>query len=834
MLSRKSITKTISRFKKPAKRINNWLKQFPYIGPICDSALDIYRRFSTVIDPAAIYYTENFEKIPIEKNLILLESFWGRKIACNPYAFYQAIRGDKRFSDFRFIWVRNENISIPDDVVADEKVSLVEYQSHDYSHALLQAEHLISNSTFPPYFVRKHKQTYINFWHGIPIKHMGSDSHTKLVEISNTQRNFIQATGILLAGDYAEKKIVYPYQASILTAPKVEHIGSPRLDLTLNADPVAIRNTLGITTDKKVVLYAPTWRGTVSNITSESSNQLATVKALKTNLSDDYHIMVSLHNYTRKQTSNLPSGCAHIPDNIDINEILTAVDILVTDYSSIMVDFLLLDKPIVLYVPDRKEYEAERGMYINLDDFPAVQATTLGEVIAAVQTGTKPSYFDNYTETLNWLLPFEDGKASHRAADWLLNKKKENKTTLSKTKTRLLIHPGGLKPNGITSSFLNLIMSLDFDYFDVFILIDTRIIDIDDNRRKLFNNIDKRCHFILRRPRFLLSHQEKSAYKAFKQLTNHDELSVQQEQSLHCGFSRETRRIFGDTHFDTVIDFSGYVPFWSLIIANTNASRKVIYQHNDLYKEATNSDKNHGKHLFIVFKCYKYFDQIISVSPEIMEQNYKNLGHYYPAKVTGSNVPNALSPADIQKKSAAPLQHISTHAINIIKRSDTVKFITIGRMSPEKNQHLLLHAFSKVLAKGTKAHLFLVGTGSLKKSLINETKRLKIFDAVTFTGQLDNPFPLLSACDCFVLSSLYEGQGLVLLEAMVLGIPCISTNIQGPQSVLANGHGLLVENNEQGLANGMEKFIKDEIPQKNFNYKQYTNDAMTSFYKAMK
>jgi CDP-glycerol glycerophosphotransferase len=164
---------------------------------------------------------------------------------------------------------------------------------------------------------------------------------------------------------------------------------------------------------------------------------------------------------------------------------------------------------------------------------------------------------------------------------------------------------------------------------------------------------------------------------------------------------------------------------------------------------------------------------------------------------------------------------------------EKVNFINIARYSVEKGQDRLIEAFSRMTKAHENIHLYLVGHGSLLGQLEKQVTNLQLKDYVTITDNIDNPFPLLKACDCFILSSHYEGQGLVLLESMVLGIPCISTDIAGPQSVLSDNKGLLVNESVDGLVYGMKKFLRNEVPQKEFNYEEYTENAMSSFYKAI-
>ena len=101
---------------------------------------------------------------------------------------------------------------------------------------------------------------------------------------------------------------------------------------------------------------------------------------------------------------------------------------------------------------------------------------------------------------------------------------------------------------------------------------------------------------------------------------------------------------------------------------------------------------------------------------------------------------------------------------------------TIGRMVEQKNQSRLLKIFKEILNIQKNAYLLLIGEGALKEKLEDEAKDLKINDRVMFTGSRSDIPSLLSAMDSFVLPSLYEGLGIVLIEAMASGLPCIFTS----------------------------------------------------------
>ena len=98
------------------------------------------------------------------------------------------------------------------------------------------------------------------------------------------------------------------------------------------------------------------------------------------------------------------------------------------------------------------------------------------------------------------------------------------------------------------------------------------------------------------------------------------------------------------------------------------------------------------------------------------------------------------------------------------------------------------------------------------------------------TGYMENPFALMRYTDCLVLSSDHEGQGMVLLEAMIMNKYCISTDIDGPRSFLTKDYGELVENSEDGLAQGMIRYIKNRPVPKVFFAEQYNDNAKKEFY----
>lgn len=139
-------------------------------------------------------------------------------------------------------------------------------------------------------------------------------------------------------------------------------------------------------------------------------------------------------------------------------------------------------------------------------------------------------------------------------------------------------------------------------------------------------------------------------------------------------------------------------------------------------------------------------------------------------------------------------------------------FVNVARHARQKDLPLLLRAFARFRAGSEEGTLVLVGSGPLTAALQESAERLGVAEFVHFRGQLPNPFPQMASASAFVLSSEEEGFGLVLLEAMSLGVPVISTDCPGgPRDILRDGRdGLLVPAaDETALAAAMLRAVAD-------------------------
>jgi CDP-glycerol glycerophosphotransferase len=774
------------------------------------------------------YYHDHYTQMPVIAGRVLLDAFSGRMIGCNPYALYLEMRADPRCAGFNYTWVCNDDDLIPEGMLDDPVVSFVAYQSFPYQDALLTAQYLIGNTNFPVHFVKKTDQIYINPWHGTPIKHIGLDADSRFVASSNTQRNYFMSDFIILYSAEAIDRTVKSSGAHDALN-RVHEIGTPRLDLTLRQNRDEMRKILNVTSDRPILLYAPTWRGQFGNKNTHITEQIENIEWIYETFCDTYEIYISVHYFTAEALVAHDVSFRQVPKNIPINQVLAGVDVLISDYSSIVVDFLVLDRPIVLFCPDFDAFKATQGMYFDLEKFPAAFCKTQAAVKDALITPAMPSQFETYPYFHKTLLPHEDGTVSKRALDIIFgDAAKSAVTTLDKI--RLVFYAGGFLSNGITSSIISLTNTIDYDKYDVAIVFDAAQIDKDANRQVNLNRLAPQCRFVTRTGVTTYTQAEAAAYARLRQTGAY--VSPEDRTLIDAVFSREARRIFGNQSYDVAIDFSGYGPFWALVLSHVNAGKTLIYQHNDMQLEACNPNSMRSfPELPAVFSLYERYDGIISVTEEIKEVNQVKLAQYYADGTQFHSVQNVISGNMIKTRAEVPLSLISPHASAVASEKGLYLFCCVARLSPEKNHIRILDAFAQVIKVNLNCVLMIIGDGKLAAMLKKHAQKLGIKDHVLFLGHRDNPYPIIKACDCMVLSSFYEGQGIVLLEALTLGLKCIATDNPAIRNVLKDGRGTIVPQDTDALADAMLTVAKTgKIKNPPFDAEGYAASALQQFY----
>lgn len=300
-----------------------------------------------------------------DNKLILFNSFGGKKYDDSPKEIFEEMKKDQRFLDYRFAWAFHE----PQQHLVDG-AQIVKTDSLEYFITALKARCWVTNSTIERGLNFKGKKTfYFNTWHGTPIKKMGDDIDTNnksfksrakaAVDIMTVQSDF-EATVFSKAFNIPEKKFL--------------KCGLPRNDLLNNCSneqKLQIREKLNIPVDKKVILYAPTFReydrDALKNCIFDPPINLSLWEEM---LSTTHYVLFRAH-YEVAKSMDISNNefVKDVSEYPCINELILAADILVSDYSSIFFDFAITGKPMFHFTYDYDKYSEKRGMYFDIREY---------------------------------------------------------------------------------------------------------------------------------------------------------------------------------------------------------------------------------------------------------------------------------------------------------------------------------------------------------------------------------------------------------------------------------------------------------------------------------
>ncbi|EGQ1310008.1 CDP-glycerol glycerophosphotransferase family protein [Staphylococcus pseudintermedius] len=814
-------------------------------------ASPILKRAKSKYQKKVNQYAQLYHSTSIKPHQILYQVRDGKSITDSPYAIFLGLNAHETFSNYQHIWV----VDHPDTLVfyqekfkVFQNVSFVIKESNEYLKALTESKFLINNATFPAYFTKKPEQVYINTWHGTPLKHMGFDVKNNLKGSQNTMKNFLASDYMISPNAHTTNIFKHAFKLDGLYSGEILEIGYPRIDLTINTTANEAREYLAEHLNLKknpIILYCPTWRGkNVNDPENSLLNIFEEIKLLNQKL--PHQVLVKVHPFVYSKAKEMPELKPYlVPDFLDTNQLMPAVDLMITDYSSIFFDFLVTDKPIVFYVPDLDKYQNERGVYIDLCALPGPVADNIQDVITLV---SNESYKDadvqeKYAKFKHNFVNYENGSVTERLIEsvFLNQQDTSSKNASHHQKEKILLYPGGMKHNGITTSVINLLANINYDKYDVTVFTNnTNNVEQLNNLQSLNDNV----RIVLRRGPMIATFKElyqnefvrqRGIYKSFEKRLYPKAL-----------FEREFRKIFGDSQFDYAIDYSGYAMFWSNLVLASGAKKKYILLHSDIKSDMERTVKGkrpHYQNLKGVISLYPYFDKLVSVSEATKKLNQSNFGglklknrHIASRNTINIEKINQLvdDDSDLFEKNGTPvLPTLTEHGMEAIEFSqDDFKIVSVGRLSPEKGFDLLIKAVAELAPKYPQLKLYILGDGPLKGTLKSLVEQLGIQNHVYFLGQRRNPFFIVKRADVFALTSHYEGQSMVILEALTVGTNVLASDIIANRYVLEDEkYGMLVEKNEVDIAKGLEQFIngtnKDYAK---FDAVAYNEETIQEFY----
>jgi CDP-glycerol glycerophosphotransferase len=323
-------------------------------------------------------------RLPMDTGLALYAAYWYRGVTCNPAAISR--KAAELAPHVRNVWVvgRAHAGSVPpgtDYVIAG---------SPAYYRALARARWLVNNVNWPNWVVKRAGSTHLMTHHGTPLKMMGLDQvdhraaakdqdfHAQMRRADRWDFSVSANTHTTIAWERA-----YPCRYETL------EVGYPRNDRLVSASPdeaAAVRERLGIAPSERVVLYTPTHREWLP-----PGRQVLEVEAFAEELGPDSVLLVRAHYFYVVPGGDAQSRRGRIVDVSAypvVEDLYLAADVMVTDYSSAMFDFAVLDRPLVIFAPDWEAYRELRGTYFDLMELPpGAVATTFAELVGVFADG---------------------------------------------------------------------------------------------------------------------------------------------------------------------------------------------------------------------------------------------------------------------------------------------------------------------------------------------------------------------------------------------------------------------------------------------------------------
>ena len=776
---------------------------------------------------------------PLEEKMILIESTGSRptenvaavlaELVKNPvyqeYTIY--LSGSKKVQQDREAYLKRMGWQ--------NRVRSIVINSVKYYKILATAKYLVSEDSFIYIFTKREGQIYLNTWHGTPLMTLGVNKKTDYAMIGNEQKTFYDADYLLCPNEDTMRWMIEDYMLENFCKTEILLTGYPRNEVFHKPEQRnAVRRSCGLE-EKQVIAYLPTWRKNTKEMDKEArSAQFAQYLAeWDKGLSKQQIVYVKQHPVNELPVDySLYQHIRPFPKEYGVYEFLNATDVLVTDYSSVMFDYAITRQKIVLFVHDKEQYLALRGLHMELSKLPFPKVETVDALLAELN---RPKEYEDQA-FLERFCPYDKTGVTEKLCRKLIFKEDspliEKRQIPYNGKKNIMIYMGGFEKNGLTTAGANLLHTLDrtkYNYAVAYCMSSVKA--RQESVRVLPEGVSLLGFYYFRSLTFL-EQVPYMLWRGFRSTPYRRVAKVMKRLSL-----RGEQRLFGGCRIDVAVQFSGYNDEMIGIMEQLKANR-IIYVHSDMEQEIKlRANANQG----LLSHAYKCYDSVAAVTEGMIAPARRIAQSDTEEGCKEARIElcrNVIDHKRIRSLGELELKFDETTVLNTEQEkllaaiaSDKKKFVSVGRFSIEKGHERLIRAFERLHKEQPDTCLIIIGGhGNLWNKTVRQVEESSCADAVFLVRYMSNPYPLVKKCDYFVLSSLYEGFGLVLAEADILGVPCFSTDIAGPRGFMQKYGGLLVADNEQGLLDGMQTCISGKIaPRLNIDYEQYNKEAIEQF-----
>ncbi len=359
-----------------------------------------------------------FRLCPVRARTVFFSAYAGKRVTCNPEAVCRKLK-ETYGDEFKIEWcVRDEETRKALDT---QGVKTVGFNTFAYFYRILTAKTVVLNDLSGcSYLPFGKKQTVIQTWHGCGLyKKVGHDVPGETAGYHRRLHRMAKHIDLFTSGSTTFTETVirgaFGYKGDVLET------GLARNDMLQNEATRAVANRkvrafYGLDEKTPLILFAPTFRDDGETETMWFENE-AVKAALKARF-PGYILLIRTH-YMAKQAS--AENALDVTAYPDMQELLCAADMLVSDYSSCIWDFSLTEKPCFLYAPDLSDYQCERDFYLDIHKWPFPLAETTEELAQNLLQFDLVAYKQAVSEHLSELGCRETGRAAETLCEFIVS-----------------------------------------------------------------------------------------------------------------------------------------------------------------------------------------------------------------------------------------------------------------------------------------------------------------------------------------------------------------------------------------------------------------------------
>lgn len=367
-------------------------------------------------------YEKVFSKMKMLDDTVIFESFFGKSYSDSPKYIFEYLN-ENYPGKYKYIWVNaGKKLNLP---YAAKQMKRFSFK---YFYYMARAKYIVFNGRQPQYFIKRKGNVFLETWHGTPLKKLVFDMEDVTTASPLYKEQFYIQTrswDYLVAPNQFSEDI---FRHAFMYDGKMLETGYPRNDILYCEDKdkliAKIKDELKIPQEKKVILYAPTWRDDefYGHAQYKFSLKLELDKMQK-ELGDEYVVILRTHYFIADflDLSEYEGFAYNLSKYDDIARLYLISDILITDYSSVFFDYANLRRPMLFFTYDLEKYRSVlRGFYMNVEEeLPGPMLFDTDEIIEAVRNikDVQEKYKEKYNRFCDKYCAWEDGHAAEKVVN---------------------------------------------------------------------------------------------------------------------------------------------------------------------------------------------------------------------------------------------------------------------------------------------------------------------------------------------------------------------------------------------------------------------------------